>query len=139
MSEITVQALRAKIDTWHTLREKVKDLEAEIKKINETISPLTQELIEIMEAMDLTRFEGSLGKVNLLTIDYVSNPQSEEDKEKFYDYLKGEGIFDEMVSVHHQKLNSFYKSKLEEAIEKGEQLNIPGLEPKQRKELRKGR
>lgn len=139
MSEITVQALRQKVDQWHTMREQIKSLEAEIKSINEAMQPLTLELIEIMDAMDLTRFEGSLGKINLLTIDYVNNPQTEDDKAAFFNYLKNEGLFEDMVSVHHQKLNSFYKSKLEEAIEKGEQLNIPGLEPKQRKEIRKGR
>jgi DNA repair ATPase RecN len=136
---ITVQALRAKVDQWHTIRARIKDLEEQQSELNKQLQPITAELVEIMEAMDLTRFEGSMGKINMLTIDYVSNPQTEEDKAAFYNYLKNEGLFEDMVSVHHQRLNSYYKSKLEEAIEKGEQLNIPGLEPKQRKEIRKGR
>lgn len=139
MSDVTVQGLREKVDRWHKVRQEIKDLEAQISDLNKALQPLTLDLIEIMDTMEMTRFEGSLGKVSLLTVDYVSNPSTEEDREAFQNYLKAEGLFDEMVSVHHQKLNSFYKSKLEEAIEKGEPLNIPGLEPKQRKELRKGR
>lgn len=139
MSDISVQALRAKVDQWHTIREGIKAYEEKISELNEQLAPLTKELIEIMEAMEISRFEGSKGKINLLKIDYVNNPQTEEDKAAFFKWLKEKNLFEDMVSVHHQKLNSFYKSQLEESIEKGEPLNIPGLEPKQRLEIRKGR
>lgn len=141
MSEdITVASLRAKVDQWHKLKSEVKaiELEAEnkIEPLNKSLRATEGELIQIMDTMDIKKFEGSLGKITMLEIDYVNNPASEEAKQAFYDYLKREGIFEEMVSVHHQKLNSFYRTKLEEAIKNQEVLDIPGLEQKTRKEIR---
>lgn len=137
--EVTVKGLQAKIDKWFSIRELIKQLDDKIADLNKLLTPLANELISVMDIMELKRFEGTHGKVNLITVDYVNNPQTEQDKEAFYNYLKDEGLFEQMVSVHHQKLNSFYKSKLEESEEAGTEFHIPGLEPKQRKELRKGR
>lgn len=139
MSDVSVQVLRSKVDQFLTLKKKIKDQEAIVSDLNKELLPVTAELNEIMEAMDIQRFEGSLGKITRVKIDYVSNPATEEQKEQFNEYLKEQGLFDDMVSVHHQKLNSFYRDQLEQAIEKGEELIIPGLEPKQRVEIRKTR
>lgn len=136
---VTVKNLRAKVDHYLDVRQQIKDLETQASDLNKTLQPVIQELTEIMEAMDIDRFEGSKGKITKVKIDYVLNPATDEQKEAFNQYLKDKGIFDEMVSVHHQRLNSFYKSELEQAIEEGRELSIPGLEPKQRIEIRKGR
>jgi hypothetical protein len=139
MSDVTIAEMRDLVDEWLTLREEVQEKQEEVKELNKALTPLTQRLAELLDSMDLTRFDGYKGKVNLVKVDYVSNPATDEERLAFNEYLKREGIFDEMVSVHHQKLNSFYKHKLEEAIEHGHELNIPGLSPKQRVEIRKGR
>jgi hypothetical protein len=140
MSEVTVTDLRKKVDRWHELTRAKKAIELQsendIKPIQDELNKVIGELTLIMEAMDLDRFDGSIGKVSLVTQDYVSNPATEEAKAAFYQHLKDEGVFEEMVSVHHQKLNSYYKNKLEEAVKNQEALNIPGLEPKTRKEIR---
>lgn len=139
-TDITVQALRSKVDQWHTLKNSIKAIEKEaddkIEPLKTTLHAVEAELFQIMETMDLKKFDGSIGKITLLEIDYVNNPATEEARQEFFDYLKSEGIFEEMVSVHYQKLNSFFKTKLDEAIEKQQPLNIPGLEPKTRKEIR---
>ncbi len=139
MENVTVKDLREKVDQFLQIREEIKALEEQASELNKSLEPLRKTLSEIMESMEITRFEGALGKINLVTIDYVNSPQTEDDRAAFFEHLKTEGVFEDMVSVHHQKLNSYYKSKLEEAIEKGEPFHIPGLEPKQRKEIRKGR
>lgn len=139
-SDISVASLRAKVDDWHTLKKSIKTIEMEAEEktepLRKSLSTLEGELFQIMEAMEIKKFDGAIGKITVMEIDYVSNPATEEAKKQFFDYLKSEGIFDEMVSVHYQKLNSFFKTKLEEAIEKQEVLNIPGLELKTRKEIR---
>jgi hypothetical protein len=140
MSEdVTVANLRAKVDQYLSLKEAIKEHEHEIEVLNKRIAPITSELIQIMESMDMKNFAGSKGKVEFRTVDYVSNPQTEEDRTAFYDYLKQNGEFEDMVSVHHQKLNSYFNAKLEQAISEGSEFHIPGLEVKQRKEIRKGR
>lgn len=136
----SINGLRDKIDSWHKAKAEIKRLESELEDalspLKEQLSKAEKEILQVMEAMELDRFDGTIGKISLVTFDYVSNPATEEAKKQFFDYLKSEGIFDEMVSVHYQKLNSFYKNKLEEATEKQEALNIPGLEPKTRREIR---
>lgn len=136
--DISVQALRAKVDLFLEKKAEIKELDQKLKDLHRDLLPIQKDLNQIMEAMDLDRFEGSAGKITRVKIDYVSNPVDDQ-RELFLDYLKSEGIFDEMVSVHHQKLNSFYKDRLNQAIEDGVELNIPGLEPKQRIEIRKTR
>ena len=140
MSEISVVELRSKVDNWLRLKKEIKQIEQAteeaIAPLQKSLSAQEQELLSIMEAMDIKKFDGSIGKISVLETEYVNNPATEDDKKAFFDYLKKEGIFDEMVSVHYQKLNSFFKTKMQEAIDNQEPLNIPGLEPKQRKEIR---
>lgn len=140
MTDIKVADLRAKVDKWLFYKKQIKDIqeatEIALEPVKEALTKIESELIEIMDAMEIKKFEGSLGKITLMETDYVNQPQGEDAKQAFFTYLKDQGIFEEMVSVHYQKLNSFFKTKLEEAIEKQEELNIPGLEPKTRKELR---
>jgi hypothetical protein len=127
------------VDEFLQLKENIKKLEAQVSDLNLALKPVVEELNEVMETMDLHRFEGTKGKITRVKIDYVNSPATDEDKAQFFEYLRKENLFDAMASVHYQKLNSFYKDKLEQAIEAGEELYIPGLEPKQRVEIRKGR
>lgn len=138
MENITVDQLRQKVDEFLSLKEKVKNLKSEISDLEKQIHPVEFELDQIMKDMDLKRFEGKLGKVSRVELDYVSTPQG-DDKDAFHAFLKAEGIYDLMVSVNFQRLNSFYNDRLRLAIEEGKELHIPGLEPKQRVEIRKTR
>lgn len=139
MSDISVSDLRGKVDQFLTIKEQISKVKDELKSLEELLRPVSQELDSLMEAMELTRFEGSKGKVNRVVIDYVNSPQTDEDREQFFSYLREEGMFEAMASVNYQKLNSYFKDKLEMAQETGEALHIPGLQPQQRVEIRKGR
>lgn len=134
-----VKQLQEKVDAWHLLRNEKAALETQVAKIQEKLNPLTAELVKILETMDLKRFDGTLGRVNLVTINYVNSPKGETEKKAFFDHLKAEGIFEDMASVHHKTINSYFNEKYERAVAEGTELNIPGLEVQQRVELRKGK
>lgn len=58
----------------------------------------------------------------------VKVPQGDS-KIAFFDYLKENGIFEAMATVHSQTLNSWFKEKMEEALGAGDiEFAVPGLE-----------
>lgn len=135
MSEITVKQLQEKVDEWHLKRKQIDEIKDVLEEKNKELNKLQFELFEMMEALEIHKFEGTLGKVQVFEIPYVNMPQDDK-KQEFFNFLKDQGEFEDMATVHHGKLNSWFKSKLEE-----DPLFVaPGLdEPKIRKELRKGR
>jgi len=55
-------------------------------------------------------------------------PKTEGERLAFFTHLKSKGIFDDMITVHSQTLNSWAKKELEIAKESGcSEFEIPGL------------
>ena len=49
-------------------------------------------------------------------------------REKFFNYLKGKGVFEQMITINSRTLNAFAKVELETANEEGVlDFQIPGL------------
>lgn len=137
MSEITVEELRAKVDSWYAKRGEIDGLKDQLEARNKELFGLQSELFAMMEELGLKKFDGDKGKVQMVEIDYVNMPADETQKVEFFEYLKSTGQFDDMITVNYQKLNSWHKAMREEH---GEFFQAPGLEQsKTRKELRKGR
>lgn len=76
-------------------------------------------------------FEG-LGKLTVRKDFRVSMPKEPGAREQFFEYLKTKGLFEDLVSINHNTLNSFFKQEMEAAQESGDLgFAIPGLgEPK---------
>ena len=55
-------------------------------------------------------------------------PKTLEEREAFFGHLKEKGLFEDMITVHSQTLNSWAKRELEVAAEMGaDDFQIPGL------------
>lgn len=119
-----LKALGAKSDT---LKQERAEVEAEYLKVE-------NELKDMLTEDGENSFKCEEGTIYLSFIDQVKMPQDQSMKEQFYNYLREEGLYDDMISVNSQKLNGFYrkeKEKAEEsAKERGEliQFNMPGID-----------
>lgn len=133
---VTVSGLQELVDQWAMLRQEIDEIEEIVSEKQKKKKEFEGRLIEIMKELSLDKFVGKFGKVELREVNYVTLPATEEAQIEFFNYLKETNQFDMLASVHHQKLQSWYKNKIEEEG----LVPVPGLEPmKTRYEIRKGR
>lgn len=100
----------------------------ELKHLNEEYEKLENELMAMLEADEMDSFKSEYGTVYRSFFESVSMPQSEQDREAFFTYLRENGLYDSMITVNSQKLNGFYRKESEAAKERGELFfTIPGL------------
>lgn len=110
-------------------RARIAKLEEELDPEKKRLDELERKMLLIMEETDRDKIHvkghGTLYIMNRFT---VQTPKSLEDKRALFHYLSDKGIFDEMVSVNSQTLNSFYKTEMEQAIAEGNvDFKIPGV------------
>lgn len=133
---VTVSELQELVDKWALIRQDIDQKEEVISGLQKEKQAIEFKLIEIMKELSLDKFDGKFGKIQLREVNYVTLPQTEEQQAEFFNYLKSTDQFDMLASIHHQKLQSWYKNKIEEEG----LVPVPGLDPmKTRYEIRKGR
>lgn len=132
-----LKQLNTLCDSLAETREKKARLNAQLKELNEAEERDETKILEMLEAAELDSFDGTKGKVSIVNRFTVRVPQSIDDKQKLFDYLKKRKIFFELVSVNSQTLNSFYKKEMEIAAGEGNtDFKIPGVgEPGVKKTL----
>ena len=112
----------------YALKNKIDSLEEEVKGLNEELRTIQNQLAVMMKEQGVTSFKHADGTVVFTTRFTVKNPTDPADKEAFFEYLKQKNIFEDMVSVNSQKLNSWYKAEMEVAKNEGNfDFKIPGL------------
>lgn len=112
----------------YSIKNKIDALEAEAKSLGEELKKIQEQIMLMMKESEMSSFKHALGTVVLTTRFTVKNPATPEDKQAFFGYLKDKGIFDDMVSVHSQRLNSWYKEEMEVAKTEGNfDFKIPGI------------
>ena len=126
---VTVAELSNACEQMYKLKEEIKNLEASIKDKQEIYSDIERRVLATFEAHNLSNFECSAGKVIRSNRVSVKQPSSPEAKAEFFAYLKGKGIFEEMVSVNSKTLSAYVKREIEQAELDGKMGFVPpGLE-----------
>ncbi len=110
-----------------------KDAQAEVvSKINSELDELEQESVRVLNALGKKSFAAEAGLLTKTVKWQVKQPETEEDKQKFFAFLKERGIYDQLISVNSQKLLSLYLQEWEAAKQSGDPLDalnfrIPGI------------
>lgn len=111
------------------LDEEIDALEAQLKQKRELYKVACDLMLKAFDLLSIEniRMRGKLFyKANNTS---VKIPRTLEDKEKLFNFLREKGLFEQMVSVNSQTLNSLYKSLAEEALQQGNlDFKIPGVE-----------
>ncbi len=105
-------------------------IEDDLKTHNKKLESLQGKMISILDRFGRSNYDvPGVGKLVVAERSYVGLPKTPQDKEAFYAYLKEKKVFDEMISVNSQTLNSYYKHEREIAREEGHALDfkIPGI------------
>lgn len=86
---------------------------------------LSKILISILEENEMTSLDNEYAKFTIRNIPYAKVC----DKEALANHLKKQNLFDDYYSFNSQRMNSYYKERLEAAIESGaDDFDIDGME-----------
>lgn len=132
MSEkVTVEDLNRLVEELQKQRLEKEKQEDILKAINKCVDALENKCAAYLKELDQDSFKTPYGTIYRIQRWRVPTPKSDTDKKAFFDYLQEKGMFYTLASVNSNSLNSFYKNEVEAAKERGEFLEIPGLEPPQ--------
>jgi hypothetical protein len=125
--EVSINDLKQRVDRLGALRAEYQAEKSRLAGLNETIEELEREIVRILEAAGLERFDGEEVAVFLREKRSVKVPRDPEARNAFFNYLRGQGVFEELITVNAQTLNSWWKQEVEALRSKGLPEEIPGI------------
>lgn len=125
---LTVDELTKQVEEVARLRAVEEAASRAKKEATEVLEAAESRMLEMLTESGLKNFNSPHGKVVMAFRTSVKTPKLPEDKEAFYTFLKSRGLYESLISVNSQTLNSLYKSEMEEAVARGEaDFAIPGI------------
>ena len=129
LSQVTVeefeQLCAALFDQRQVVEEKKEALSVEQAKK----TALEAKVQAYLVAMDRKNYKSKLGTVSIVREESWALPKTDADRAAFFTFLKDEGTFDSLISVHSKTFNSYVKEKYKLAQEEGRsvEFKIPGV------------
>jgi hypothetical protein len=111
------------------LKRSIEKAEAAVKVLKGQFTTQSMVMLELLEAhnIDSVKMHGFTFYTQIS--ESVKTPKTLEQKRELFDYLRDKGLFEEMVGVNSQTLNSFYKAMSAQAAELGDlDFRMPGVE-----------
>ena len=132
LDDITLKEFELLCDLEHACRVKADALEEQLKAVRENLSQAQYKIIAYLKQYEKNSYKTRHGNYIIQQRWTTSMPKDPEDREKFFGYLKDKGIFEHLITVNHQTLNSWFKQEFEAAKdEQNFDFKVPGLsEPK---------
>jgi uncharacterized protein (DUF885 family) len=143
LDQTTIQELDAMVKKCFELRAEYEALKQQASDKHSEYETMQYKVQNILEATGrLNHNTPGAGTISMVTKYQVSFPKDEESARRFRQYLVIHGM-ENMLTMNHQTLNAFYKSKLEELGEGADPARVlPGVgAPEQRVtiSMRKGK
>jgi hypothetical protein len=127
--EVTLAMMEDLAAQGFRLRERIKELADEEKEVQESLRNVKGKLLTYLAHFQLPKYQSKLGTIFTKKTYSVRVPKDESSRAQFFEFLKTEGIFDELITVNSRTLNSLYNERLEQAKDAGESFSMPGIEP----------
>lgn len=127
-AKIPLSDLDAAVNEMAELSAQIDAYEEQIKGLNAQKAALQLKVIAALDATERKSYSTARARVTKVSRFQVSMPKDPESRAKFFDYLRERGVFENLVSVNYQTLNSFYKEQFEQAKDSGDiDFAIPGI------------
>jgi len=128
MANVTVEELNQLVTDLFELRARKDKLDEELKEMSAQVKSYEGKIIEYLDDLKLESFKGTAGTVSPYQKAAYTVPKTPEEREKFFQYLKDQGIFDSMITVNYNTMNGWAEKEYEAAKERGDIFfSIPGL------------
>lgn len=98
--------------------KEINELELRVKEITRSIEDDEKKLLLMMTEAGLDRLDGEHGYVEVDELISVRQPATNEEKLQFFDYLKSQDLFYNMVNVNSRTLSSWAKKEIKEMEKK---------------------
>lgn len=110
-------------------RAEVEALQVMVDNANAALEELKTKVMTILEKTGKDKYPVTgFGTVFVQNRFNVSMPKDPDKKGAFLKFLELKGIKDDLITVHSQTLNSWYKQEMEAAVQEGNSdFKIPGL------------
>ena len=118
-NETSIKGLKALHEKLILIRESKEALETELAELEVDKKVIEANILTIMKEENLPSFKSEHGTLSIKNNKSVAQPETLEDKLAFFDYLKEQGIFHEMVSVNSRTLSSWAGKEIEAKEQKG--------------------
>jgi hypothetical protein len=128
-SVITVKKLQEEIERSFYLRKCYDEAKTLSDKAYARYQEVSMKAAAMLEGQGLDKFHAPSGTFSYKYEESYRVPKTPENREKFFAYLRAKGIYEEMISVNSQTLNSFAKTEEKNALDDGNfDFKIPGIE-----------
>ena len=129
----TVKELDDLVEAISKQRAKIEEMEKLVSVENVKLAGLEQKAGSYLDELERDSYKSPHGTISMREEWRFSLPQTDEDKQAFFEHLRSKGLFDKLATIHSQSYNSYIKA--EWAIAKDEgwgmEFKLPGVpEPK---------
>lgn len=130
VKEVTLSELNKICEEYAEARACKKAAEAEVDKIGENVKALENRILTILKENNMPNYKCGVGTISVKNSKSVSQPASLAEKLALFDYLRSQGIFEEMVNVNSRTLSSWANKEIEAKEKEGVfGWAPPGLKP----------
>jgi transcriptional regulator of heat shock response len=123
-----LKQLKEMVNELAEKRELYAEEKKRLSEKNQELEELEIGIKRIMEAAGIERFDADTVTVFRKEKTSVRMPKTPEQREALFNYLREQGIFEQLVSINSQTLQSWYKHEVEARETAGQVGNIPGIE-----------
>ena len=130
MESVTLEELDLLCRDYASKRKELETLQAECKERDKELYEKELKIQAYLEQSNKTKYSvDGIGTFNVVNRFTYKIPRTPEAKEKFFTYLKGLGVYDDLINVNSQTLNAFCKEQMEKARDAQDfNFTVPGLE-----------
>jgi hypothetical protein len=110
---MTMDDMSAMCAKFSELKQAKSDLEDQASELGKQIASLQEQIIEKFVEYEIPRFEGPFGTLSVVASSTFKQPETTEEKLKLFEYLKEQGLYEEMVKVDSRTLSSWATKEVE--------------------------
>lgn len=128
--KITVEDLDALVAELFKQRAICDSMSAQWTEENKKLAAMQAKVTTYLKELGRKEYKTPEGGLSIVQKWQVTLPKGEENRTKFFNYLKEQGVFDSLISVNSNTLQSYYKTEFENAKAQGNfEFELPGLGP----------
>lgn len=129
LTAVTLQQLENLIQETYKLQDEADAIETSLKEKQKILNNCKGRLLSIFQEFNKQNYRTHRGIIVRQKRFTVTHPKDPENRKAFFDWLRQKKIFEDVVTVHSQTLNSLYKAEMQAAIDAGQtDFAIPGVE-----------
>lgn len=111
------------------LKQSIDKVEGQLKQLKDKQGEVHSKILKVLELSEIDSVKSHGFLFYTQSNSSVKTPKTLDEKLRLFDFLEAKGIFNEIVSVNSQTLNSLYKNLEAEALENGVlEFRMPGVE-----------